>query len=49
MIREDLGKVHILSCIDEEAPPEDVEEDEEHGCVKACCVCGSEEFSRQRT
>jgi hypothetical protein len=32
MVREDLSDVDILRSIDEEAPPEDVEEDEEYRC-----------------
>jgi hypothetical protein len=31
MVRENLRKVAVLGGIHEEVPPEDIEEDEEHG------------------
>ena len=38
MIREDLRDVDVLRGVDEEAPPEDVEEDEENGGAESGCV-----------
>lgn len=49
MIREDFRQINVLRCVDEEAPPEDVEEDEEHRCVQSSGVTGAEEFCCQGT
>lgn len=43
VVREDLGDVDVLRGVDEEAPPADVEPDEEHGGVEAGFVGRVEE------
>jgi hypothetical protein len=43
MIREDFGDVDVLCGVDEEAPPEDVEEDEEDGSSQTSGVVCVEE------
>lgn len=49
VVGEDLGHVDVLGGVDEEAPPEDVEPDEEDGRVEPGLVGGVEERRRQGT
>lgn len=43
MVRPDLADVHVLGRVDEEAPPKDVEPDEEDGGIEGGGVVGAEE------
>jgi len=47
MIREDLSEVNVLRGINEEAPPEDIEEDEEDSSPQTGFVGGVEECRSQ--
>jgi len=48
MVREYFCDVDVLRCVDEEAPPENIEEDEEDGRAETGDVGGVEKLGGER-